>query len=127
MNKDDIYDIKEYLCQILKMLDETQDRFNMIVTLNEINSKLDRMIEQSTDKPSTPVKQPKENSIKYIDETIYSDIEGEPQSRITYDVIQQMRRQQFEKYNKCNLHPSMIVLETDFIKEDKYKELMNKT
>ncbi|KAA6309913.1 MAG: hypothetical protein EZS28_056413, partial [Streblomastix strix] len=26
MDKDDIYDIKEYLCQILKMLDETQDR-----------------------------------------------------------------------------------------------------
>ncbi|KAA6363361.1 MAG: hypothetical protein EZS28_041111 [Streblomastix strix] len=127
MNKDDIYDIKEYLCQILKMLDETQDRFNMTVTLNEINIKLDRMIEQTTDKPSTPVKQPKENNIKYIDETIYSDIEGEPQSRLTYDEIQQMRRKQYEQDNKCKLHPSMIVLEVDLIKEAKYKELMNKT
>ncbi|KAA6362414.1 MAG: hypothetical protein EZS28_042061 [Streblomastix strix] len=126
MNKDDIYDIKEYLCQILKMIDETQDRFNMTVTLNEINSKLDRMIEQPTDKPSTLVKQPKENNIKYIDETIYSDIEGEPQSRLTYDKIQQMRRKQYEMDNKCQLDPSMIVLESDLIKEAKYKELMDK-
>ncbi|KAA6367127.1 MAG: hypothetical protein EZS28_037345 [Streblomastix strix] len=126
MNKDDIYSIKEYLCQILKLIEETQDRFEMTVTLNEINSKLDRMIEQTTDKPSTPVQQPKENSIKYIDETIYSDIEGEPQSRITYAEIQQMRRKQYEKDNKCQSDPSMIILESDLIKEAKYKELMNK-
>ncbi|KAA6352983.1 MAG: hypothetical protein EZS28_051490, partial [Streblomastix strix] len=119
--------IKEYLCQILQMLDETQDRFNMTVTLNDINSKLDRMIEQPTDKPDTPMQQPKVNNNKYIDETIYSDIEGEPQSRITYDEIQQMRRKQYYKDNKCQLHPSMIVLESDLIKEAKYKELMNKT
>ncbi|KAA6361345.1 MAG: hypothetical protein EZS28_043128, partial [Streblomastix strix] len=162
---DDIYSIKEYLCQILKMLDETQDRFNMTVTLNEINSKLDRMIEQTTDKPShqsprlsegsqlqflypyrnieqkikadnerqleqdiieQQMKQDydmklKKDGNKNIDEAIYSDIEGEPQSRFTYDEFQQMQRQQFEKYNKYNLHPSMIVLETDLIKEANYK------
>ncbi|KAA6369669.1 MAG: hypothetical protein EZS28_034802 [Streblomastix strix] len=135
MDKDDIYDIKEYLCQILKMLDETQDRFNMTVTLNEINIKLDRMIEQTTDKPShqsTKIKSDydmklKKGNDKYIDETIYSDIEREPQSRLTYDEIQQMRRKQYYKDNKCQLHPSMIVLESDLIKEAKYKELMNKT
>ncbi|KAA6356406.1 MAG: hypothetical protein EZS28_048066 [Streblomastix strix] len=140
MDKDDIYDIKEYLCQILKMLDETQYRFNMTVTLNEINSKLDRMIDQPIDKPShqSPSQQSalsevsqlqflypyrnieqkikadnerqleqdkieqqmkadydkklKKDDIKYIDETIYSVIEGEPQSKLTYDEIQQMRR-----------------------------------
>ncbi|KAA6357228.1 MAG: hypothetical protein EZS28_047247 [Streblomastix strix] len=109
------------------MLEETQDRFNMTVTLNEINSKFDRMIEQSTDKPDTPMQQPKVINLKYIDETIYSDIEGEPQSRLTYNEIQQIMRKQYEKYNKCQLHPSMIVLESDLIKEAKYKELMDKT
>ncbi|KAA6357623.1 MAG: hypothetical protein EZS28_046850 [Streblomastix strix] len=69
----------------------------------------------------------KKDDNKYIDETIYSDIEGDPQSWITYDEIQQMRRKQYEKENKCQLHPSMIVLEADLIKEAKYKELMNKT
>ncbi|KAA6356804.1 MAG: hypothetical protein EZS28_047669 [Streblomastix strix] len=170
MDKDDIYSIKEYLCQILKMIEETQDRFEMTVTLNEINSKLDRMIEQTTDKPShqsprlsegsqlqflylyrnieqkikadneRQLKQDiieqqmksdydmklKKGSDKYIDETIYSDIEGEPQSRLTYDEIQQMRRKQYYKDYKCQLDPSMIVLESDLIKEAKYKELQSK-
>ncbi|KAA6369249.1 MAG: hypothetical protein EZS28_035226 [Streblomastix strix] len=145
MDKDDVYSIKEYLYQILKLLDETQDLFNMIVTLNDINNKLDRMIEQTTDKPShqsTKIKhieqptykikadndkQLKQDDNKYIDEAIYSDIEGEPSSRFTYAEIQQMRRKQYEKENKCQLHPSIIVLESDLIKEAKYKELMNKT
>ncbi|KAA6381750.1 MAG: hypothetical protein EZS28_022719 [Streblomastix strix] len=117
------------------MLDETQDRFEMTVTLNDINSKLDRMIEQQTMGQSTnqlsrqsknlaPVEQPKENNNKYIDEDIYSDIEGEPLSRITYAEIQQMRRKQYEMDNKCKLHISMLVLESDIIKEANYK---NKT
>ncbi|KAA6363566.1 MAG: hypothetical protein EZS28_040906, partial [Streblomastix strix] len=57
----------------------------MTVTLNEINSKLDRMIEQTTDKPShqSPC-QSKPINTKYIDLGIYSDIEGEPQSRGYY-------------------------------------------
>ncbi|KAA6369062.1 MAG: hypothetical protein EZS28_035412 [Streblomastix strix] len=68
----------------------------------------------------------KKDDNKYIDETIYSDIEGEPQSRHTYDEIQQMRRKQYEMDHKCQLDPSMIVLEVDLIKEAKYKELMDK-
>ncbi|KAA6355010.1 MAG: hypothetical protein EZS28_049462 [Streblomastix strix] len=164
MDKDDIYSIKEYLCQILKMLEETEDRFNMTVTLNDINSKLDRMIEQkTTDKPThqspsylqfmypyrnieqkikadneRQLKQDnieqqmksdydmklKKDNNKYIDETFYSVIEGEPLSRLTYAEIQQMRRKQYEIDNKCQLDPSMIVLEVDLIKEANYK---NKT
>ncbi|KAA6363962.1 MAG: hypothetical protein EZS28_040511 [Streblomastix strix] len=129
MDKNDIYDIKDYLCQILKMLDETQDRFEMTVTLNEINNKLNRMIEQTTDqsKPNINKDKPKENNNKYVDEAIYSDIEGQPLSRFTYAEIQQMRRKQYEKGNKCQSDPSIKLLEPDMIKEAKFMELLNKT
>ncbi|KAA6357685.1 MAG: hypothetical protein EZS28_046788, partial [Streblomastix strix] len=67
----------------------------------------------------------KKGSDKYIDETIYSDIEGEPQSKLTYNEIQQMRRKQYNKDYKCQVCPSVILLEVDLIKEAKYKELQS--
>ncbi|KAA6357379.1 MAG: hypothetical protein EZS28_047094 [Streblomastix strix] len=67
-----------------------------------------------------------QDSIKNIDEALYSDIEGEPLSRFTYAEIQQMRRKQYEKGNKCQSDPSIILLESDLIKEAKFMDQLNK-
>ncbi|KAA6359543.1 MAG: hypothetical protein EZS28_044931 [Streblomastix strix] len=88
------------------------------------------MIEQTTDKPThqSPYQSKpsiKQDNLKYIDEALYSDIEGEPLSRFTYGEIQQMRRQQDEKNNKCKADPSMVILDQDIFKQVIHKANMN--
>ncbi|KAA6379216.1 MAG: hypothetical protein EZS28_025258 [Streblomastix strix] len=48
MDKNDIQDIKEYMCQILKMKEQTQQKFETALSLNDINDKLDKLFEQQT-------------------------------------------------------------------------------